>query len=388
MPMPPAKKKTVKRKKTVSQEEADLALVLPNFTRYFLLIALVASVVLLLWVVSPFFKVLIYAALVGVILGPLNKRFTSWFKGRRTLAAMLSTFLVVLVVLLPLTLFGFLLAREAVDTYQLLEARLMEFDYRSIDFKRLDSLPYIGDWLALQVDKYELQAWVNQVNTNLLAAVQDLSKSVSLFLVNQGVNVVRGAADTIINLVIFMLTLFFFFRDGDRIRDYLRYISPLPSKHEIQIEKKLVDTTHGIVFGTFGTALLQGIVGGIGFLIVGMDQVIFYATIMAFSSLIPYIGASIVWAPVALFLLMQGQIWQGIFLIIWGMAVVATVDNFTRPLFIGGRAQMHPLATFFAVLGGLFVMGIHGLVFGPLILSLALTILHIYQMEYKAVLKD
>jgi predicted PurR-regulated permease PerM len=108
---------------------------------------------------------------------------------------------------------------------------------------------------------------------------------------------------------------------------------------------------------------------------------------MAFLSLLPYFGSGLVWFPVSIYLLVTGQIWQGIFLMAWGMALVGTIDNLIRAYLIKGKAQVHPIFVIFSILGGIILFGFWGIVFGPLFISLAVTILHIYEMEYESVLE-
>src|SRR3989339_194686 len=128
------------------------------------------------------------------------------------------------------------------------------------------------------------------------------------------------------------------------------------------------------------------VIGTIGFMIVGMPA--FFAGIaMAFLSLLPYIGAAFVWFPVGIYLIVIGKIWQGIFLFIWGAGVVAMVDNLIRAYIIKDKAQVHPIFIIFSILGGIALFGFWGVIFGPLVISLAVTVLHIYELEYESVLE-
>lgn len=361
-------------------------LVLPDFSRYFLLFTVTVSVVLLFWVVSPFFTVLVFAALIAIIFSPLNEWLAKIFKGYRTFAAFLSTLIVLILFLVPLVLFVMFIAKEAVDTYPAFEAKIAEIDFRAIDLNKLETLPVVGEQLNRYVDKYELDTLLERSNIDIFASIQEIFQGVSTFIVNQSTLLVKSLSDTIISGFILVMSLFFLFKDGQKLRDYLKVLSPLPKQYEDAIEKKLKETTYGMVVGGFGTSILQGFLGGLGFAIAGLEHAIFYGTIMTFASLIPYIGSSIIWAPVALFMLIQGPFWGGVFLSIWGLFLISNIDNIVRPYLIGATARMHPLATFFVVLGGLFVFGLKGIVYGPLILSFALSVLYIYRLEYKEVL--
>lgn len=381
------KKKPVKSKKIVKGSVlAGDALVIPFFSRYFLMIAVVVSMLLLLWVISPFFTVLIYAALIAIFFNPMNEQIVKLFKGHRGVASFFSTVIVLLLVLGPLTLFVLFLTQEAVVAYQVLEKKILLLDFQAIDINKFETIPYIGIPVTSLIEKYHVDSLIAQSNVDLYLVVKELGQSISTFIVNSGASIVKSLGNTIVNVLLLILTVFFFFRDGGKFRDYLKALSPLPKEHENDIEKKMKEITYGIAFGTFGTAILQGIMGGIGFAIAGLSHATFYATIMAFAALIPYFGSSIIWGPAAVALLFQGEIGWGIFLMVWGLLVIANIDNLTRPYLIGTSLKMHSLATFLAVLGGLFVFGINGIVFGPLILSLVLTIFHIYRLEYNELL--
>ena len=340
----PRKKTTVKRRN----------LVIPDFARYFFVLAIVGVLLLFLWVISPFFNVLIYSALIAVVFYPIDTFFEKKFKGHKTLSAFLTMLIVLLLLLAPLTLFLIFMAQEAVNAYQVLEIKLQVLNIESWNFGKLAELPFIGDPLTDLAERYGFTDFLQRVDINMIQMLDDGFAAASDFIFQQGASIVVGLGDTVVSLFILLLTTFFFFRDGSDVTAFLKHLSPLPQKYEDSIENKLKDTTYGVVVGNFGTAMLQGLAGGIGFAIAGVDNAIFWGAIMAFASLIPYIGASIVWGPVAIVLLAQGNFAWGGFLV---------------------------------VLGGIYVFGLKGIIFGPLILSLMVTVLHIYKLEYKDLLK-
>jgi predicted PurR-regulated permease PerM len=382
--MPKAKPTRVK---AVLPHEAIKTLVLHDFARYFFILAIVAVLALFFWIISPFFNVLIYASLIAVIFYPMYKWFLKKFKKHAGLSAFVTTVLVVFIVLTPLSLFGFFLVQQAVDAYNLLDTKLMQMDFSAVQWTgAFSDVPLLGDlWQKLSVrygfgDLFEGQL-------DVLGVIQDFGSNVTNFIVAQGATIAKSVANLIVSFFILLLTTFFLFRDGEVIAHFLKNMSPLPTKYENEIENKLKDTTYAIVMGNFATAFMQGAVAAIGFAIAGIDNVIFWGSVMAFTSLIPYIGASIVWFPLGIGLLLQGEMVWGIFILAWGVGLVSLVDNIVRPIFIGNRTKMHPLPTFLAVLGGIFVFGLKGIIFGPLILSLTVTIIHIYQLEYRDVLR-
>lgn len=362
-------------------------LVLPDFARYFFTLAIVVVLALFAWVISPFFNLMIYASLIVVVFYPLHLLLKKYLKSE-SLAAFFSMTFVALVVLVPLALFLIFLGQEAVNIYQFLSGKWTGLHVSSLQWEGLQELPWIGAWLEALSLRYGFSSFVYNTNIDLIQIVQDVGRNVATFLVAQSGNIAGAVSTSILYGIIFLVTIFFFFRDGSHFIHRLKVLSPLPENYDTDIEHKLIDTIYAIVLGNFGSSLLQGFVAGIGFYIAGIDNVIFWATMVAFTSLLPYVGGALVWLPIAIGLFVQGNTAMGIFMVLWGVFVVSLVDNLARPMLIGKRAKMHPLLTFLTVLGGIFIFGIKGIIFGPLILSLTITILHIYQLEYREVLED
>src|SRR3989339_111122 len=211
-------------------------------------------------------------------------------------------------------------------------------------------------------------------------------QSFSQYLVNKTTLFAKQMSVVVSQLFVLLLSVFFFFRDGDRILNEIKILLPIAKEHKDQLFQKLYDMSRGILYGVFGASIIQGFLGGIGFAIVGIENAAFWGTIIALFSIIPYIGSTVIWIPAAIFLLVSGHVFAGTFLILWGALIVGTIDNFIKPFIIGEKAHVHPLLSFISILGGFFTMGISGLVVAPYILSLALSFIHIYKLEYKKVL--
>lgn len=166
----------------------------------------------------------------------------------------------------------------------------------------------------------------------------------------------------------------------------LMYLTPLPNKYDLEIFKKFKDVSYSTFVSTFVVAIAQGILGAIGFIIIGFPA--FFAGIaIAFISILPYVGSVIITVPIAVYLLAIGNVWQGVFMLIWGLGVVANVDNLIRAYMIKGKSEVHPIFLIFSILGGIVLFGFWGVVIGPLVIALAITIIHIYELEYRGVLE-
>ena len=180
--------------------------------------------------------------------------------------------------------------------------------------------------------------------------------------------------------------MFFFFLDGERMAGKLKDWMPLPREHSEKIFEKFREVSYSTVLATFVTAIAQALLAGIGFFIVGIP-VFLLSILTAFFSLIPYMGSGIVWFPVGAYLLLTGNIWEGVFILLWGAILISFADNIIRAYVIKGKSGAHPLFIIFSILGGIVLFGFWGVIIGPLVISLALTILHIYESEYKEVLE-
>ena len=237
-------------------------LVLPDFARYFFALVIAGILLLFAWVISPFFNILVYAALVVVIFHPFNRWLNQKTRHREGFSAFISTVVVTLLVLVPLTLFVIFLAQEALDIYGFLTSRWLDLNVNSsLQWNGLNELPVIGTWLETIAERYGFSSFVYSTRIDLIQLVQEMGKSVATFLVTQSGNIVGAVSSTILYALIFIITLFFFFRDGRRFIDRMKFLSPLPDKYETVIEQKLIDTTYGIVMGNFGSSILQGKIG-------------------------------------------------------------------------------------------------------------------------------
>jgi predicted PurR-regulated permease PerM len=187
-----------------------------------------------------------------------------------------------------------------------------------------------------------------------------------------------------VNFLLLLFVLFFVLRDHDKLIAFIRHALPLSRSQEDILFKEVKDVSKSALLGSLLTAVTQGIVGGFGLWLAGFPG-IFWGAVMAFASLIPFVGTALVWAPAALYLAVTGEFeWAG-FMLLWGVLVVGSIDNFLRPLFMQG-ASMSTVVVFFSLIGGLQVFGLMGLIYGPLVFSVALVLFKIYEKEFSGFL--
>jgi len=197
----------------------------------------------------------------------------------------------------------------------------------------------------------------------------------------------RGLFDLLTGFFVIFFTMFFLFRDGERILLRLKYLSPLKDEYEKLIFKRFVEISRATVRGTFVIGLIQGAAGTLILLLFGFKSWLLLGVIMAILSIIPVIGAWIILIPAGAIRIFTGDIWQGLVIVILTGLVVSTVDNLLRPRLVGRETGMHDLLVFFSTLGGISVFGISGFIVGPVIAALFLTVVEIWGEEFASSLK-
>jgi predicted PurR-regulated permease PerM len=208
-------------------------------------------------------------------------------------------------------------------------------------------------------------------------------QQISAFLFNQTSNLVKSISTFVAGFFFTLLSLYYLFKDGDHLLNRLKEMVPLPSRERELIIQRFKEMVFATIYGGISIAILQGILGGLTFWVLGLASPIFWGTAMAFLSFIPMGGTALIWVPAAIFLFIQGAFLKGIILLGLGVFVISMVDNLLRPLLISTKTNIHPLLLFFSVLGGIQAFGLIGLVAGPLIMTLSLTLIEIYVQGIK-----
>ena len=356
---------------------------LKNFPGYFLIGALIVSFILLYSVLSPFVTVLILSAIFATTFYPLYRRFLKLFGKRRGLAAFVTCILVLTLIIIPLVIFVLLLAREAVDIYSLIQNKVTsgEFD----QYIKWQPGNFVYDFY--KTNFLQLNSVIDLNALDLKTNLTELARNVSGFLVGQTAAIVKSIGAVIFSFLILMFTMYYMLKNNEGIIKKIMRVSPLPLEHELELFRKFKEMGRATLYGIFLVSVVKGVLGGIGFAIAGIPNPLFWGTAMALFSLIPLFGPTIIWLPAGVLLILNGQLIPGIFLLIWGTLVISTIDNIFQAFFIGKQANLNPLLVFMAVFGGIGMFGLLGVIFGPLILTIFFTFLHIYELEYKKILR-
>jgi predicted PurR-regulated permease PerM len=194
-------------------------------------------------------------------------------------------------------------------------------------------------------------------------------------IAGESLRLVSGFGGGLVDLGIIIFSLFFLLRDGPAFVDRLVWLSPLDRERTLSLMSNARDTIFATVYGNIGVAAAQGALGGLAFAVLGLPSAVFWGVVMAFLSMAPLVGAAIVWLPAAVILVVQGEVLRGVLLIVFGAGVIGTVDNFLRALIVGGRTELHSLAVFLSVLGGIALFGAAGVFLGPVLFVVAVSMI-------------
>jgi len=358
--------------------EKEGSMMVGRLPGYFLIASIVGVFYLFYLVIAPFFPTLLLAAVLTILFYGMYKRIHRRFGKFKKLASFVSCLIVFLIIVVPITLFIILLAQEAAGAYQTISAKLA-----SGAFDRFFVWDKSNMFFVLQ---QRFIPFLDVEQFDLKGKILNLAESVTVDIAAQAAILVKNIGSVLFHAIIMIFSMFYLFLDGDKFVQKFTILSPLPRKYEKQIYGRIDDTVKAIASGVFLTAIIQGLLAGIGYTIAGISNPVFWGAATGFFSLIPMVGTAAIWVPASIILFIFGDYASGLFLAIWGVLLVATIDNFIAPYLIGGRAKTYPLLTFFVVIGGLWTFGAQGLIFGPIILVLLLTLLHVYELEYKQVL--
>ncbi|MDA1060850.1 MAG: AI-2E family transporter [bacterium] len=363
----------------VSSVPVQESLILEKLPGYFLIFCLIVVFLLFFKILSPFLTVIFAAAVLAIAFYPVYKRVRKLLKGWERTASFLTCIFVILVTLVPITVFVIMLSQEGVDTYEVISER--------VESGAFDKYLQWDESNILYGLMSDFESIVAIEELDLKKSVVGVAQSFSTFLVSQTATLLKSISNLVFNFLIMLFSMFYFFKDGEKIVDQIGVISPLPKVHEDELFNKMGSMVKAIMVGVFLTAIVQGLLGGIGFAIAGISNPVFWGTAIAFFSMVPVFGTAVIWIPASIILVILGSYYSALFLFIWGVVVIGGADNVVRPYLIGGKAHTYPLLTFFVILGGIWTMGFKGIIIGPLVLMALMSFLHIYEAEYVKVLK-
>ncbi len=326
------------------------------------------------WVLYPFYGAVLWAIIIAVIFAPVNRRLLAAMPGRQNLAALLTVLLVIAIVLLPLAIVATSLVQEAAVLFGKIQSG--EFNLGSYVQRVFDALP---GWMF---------GWLERFNLTSLSGLRDtLSNSLmkgGQVLAPQALSIGMNTFEFVISLGIMLYLLFFLMRDGRGLAEIVKEAVPLRAEQKSALFSRFADVVRATVKGGILVAMAQGALGGLAFWFLGIHAALLWAALMAFLSLVPAIGAGLVWVPVAIYFLATGAIWHGLGLIAYGVLVIGLVDNLLRPFLVGKDTKLPDYVVLISTLGGIKVFGLNGFVLGPLIAAIFMVAWEIFVASRRA----
>jgi predicted PurR-regulated permease PerM len=347
-----------------------------NLRTAFVLLLVAAVTVLFLAVTWPFLKPLLLGALLAGLFYPLYRWITRLLGGRKSLGAVVTLLVLFILVLGPLSAFLGIVVQQALSISDQAIPWLQQHFSAASTFN-------VHDWL---VQRFPALADYVPAQEQLLQNVGAAAKSAGAFLVTVLSRMTATTAAFILNLFVMLYAMFFFFKDGQKILERIFYYLPLSDQDEARMLARFASITRATIKGTLVIGIIQGALAGIAFWLAGINGAAFWGTIMTILSIVPGIGAALVWVPAVIILFINGQYLTATLLLVWCAAVVGTVDNFLRPALVGRDAKMPDLLILIGTLGGLFLFGPIGFIVGPIVCGLFLTVWDIYGATFKEVL--
>ncbi|MBI4490262.1 MAG: AI-2E family transporter [Deltaproteobacteria bacterium] len=325
-------------------------------------------------ILSPFLKAFTWAAILAIIVYPAYAWLLKLLKDRATLAALIVTILITLLIVLPAFRIAGFLSQEAVDL-----ARTVRALTNSDGIELWKGKPWVQDLLKLwDAISFELASF----EIDLRKVVVQGAQLASGFLVSQVKEIAQDIFIFAVNLIIALFSFFFLLRDGSYFCDRIRRLLPMDPEHQAHLFENMVDSLFAVIHGCLIVAIVQGLLAGLAYWVLGVPFAILLAAATAFAALLPIGGSTLISIPASLYLFFQGAYVKGVILLAWSLGIVGTIDNLLKPLLIGNRLRLPVLFLFFSILGGLSLFGALGLILGPVLFALLAALLELYMKEY------
>lgn len=331
-----------------------------SFESKFFVLLLVLVSLGFLWLLSPFYGAVFWGAVFAIVFAPWHARLLKTMPTRRTLAAALALLFILLLVILPLVLLSALLVQEAGLVVQRLQSGELSF---SLYFQQIyEALP---SWATALLSRFGLTDMA-LVQERVAASL----KQGSQFFATQALSIGQNTFDFLMGFFIMLYLLFFFLRDGSALGRRMTDTLPLEGDIKRDLSSKFITVIRATIKGNVVVAMVQGALGGLIFWILDIHAPVLWGTLMAFLSLLPAIGAAIVWLPVAIYFLATGAVLNGLLLAAFGVLVIGLVDNVLRPLLVGKDTKLPDYVVLMSTIGGMALFGLNGFVIGPVIAAM------------------
>ncbi len=341
--------------------------------RFFLACFLV-SIFMLGWLLLPFMAILILGAVVTGIFYPLYRFINRHPKIRSSFASLLTCILIFFLLFVPIVFFVGSLTQQAYGLYQKAQNAVINDQINSLlrDTRILDKANNLLAKFNIQLTGEELKKGASEI-----------AKFVGFYLYEQARSIASNTLAFVVNFFLMLMVIYFLLIDGDKLVAYIVDLSPLPSDQEWMLIGKFNDIAGAILIGNGLGGFIQGVLGGLVFWIFGLPSAFLWGVIMGLLAFLPIIGVGVVFIPTAIYLFLKGQVAVSIFFMAFYFILSLGIEYIFKPRLVGQRVKMHPLLVFFAIIGGLKLFGILGIIYGPLVVTGFLTLAEIYRTNYQ-----
>ncbi len=346
-----------------------------RLNRTFFLILLAGAGLLVFFVARVFLLPILLAAIAAALFHPLHRRILKRLRHRSSLAALISVAVFCLIILIPIALLGYLVTQNVIELTRVVNRNIPQIKSWLLSMESwIATLPFIeGQRASALIDPTRLVNIIQQAGSTLVERVTSLAGNV---------------ARTLLLLFVFIYSLFFLIRDGEKALLSVSEAIPLPQEDKLAIIDKFVSVSRATLKSTFLIGGIQGTIGTVLFLALGIPGAVLFGVLFLVLAAIPGLGPAVIWLPATVVLFALGKYLQGAIMFVIGGGVIPLADYILRPRLVGKDTQLHPLLVVIGVLGGVALFGIWGLLFGPLAMSVAVTLVAIFKRIFKGELKE
>jgi predicted PurR-regulated permease PerM len=343
-----------------------------KFSRYFLLVVLIGIGIVFFNMIKIFLIPMILAAVFVVLFYPLYGWFLKVSRNRKSLSSLVCCLVLLLGLLMPVFVIANLVSGEAINFYQNAEQKVEELIQQG------------NESLLKNIKEHKLIKKLHLDKIDWQASIQESIKAAATLLATVINKASKGTFQLLVNLFLTFFAMYYLFRDGDKLIQRLKYLSPLADKYKEELFIRFISVSRATIKGTVVVGLIKGFIGGFTFWIFGISSPILWGVVMAILSIVPMLGAWLVMYPAALIMMLMGHIWQGVALFLISAVIISSVDNILQPRLVGRSSGLHDLLIFFSTLGGISMFGVMGFIVGPIIAALFVSILDVYSIEFKS----
>ncbi len=340
-----------------------------KYSHLFLIILVLLFSGFVILLLSGFLTPLILAVIIAILTRKWYEKLHIKLRGRKNLAALFMILVIVVIIIVPSIILLTLTLKEVLDLYHKINIYLTAQQIEQ--FLKSDSpAPHLVQNIS--------QIFNIDIKDLLLKEFLPIFKNIGLYIFNQLDNILSNIFKLALGFFVMLVAIFYLLRDGHLLGNFLTKIIPLETDYQIRLYQTFEKVSRAVFYGNFVSAFSQGLLGGISFLIFGLASPVFWGLTMAFVALIPLLGPYLIFLPVALYLFLTEKTFLALGFLLYNMILTSGIDNIIKPKLISRKVQIHPFLILISIFGGLKIFGVLGIIYGPLIVAVFLTLIDIY----------